>query len=338
MSKHNIAWRYDFKVAWTTGILIGVLTAAAAQAAPFQQGNLLLSTGNVLYEVNIAGQIVQSIPIPYFGEQARDIALDGQGRVHVYNGTFDPVLSTYAPHTGTWEHRDSIAGWSTVNNGSYGGIDVAGNFVFLTDMDTSGKSQQGVVRYDLVTNSFTRFATNIEPIDLTIGEDGLLYALYPGGSPEGRFIDVFDPHTLAFVRTVSLASIFGHTGHRSIAVNSDGGMFIADWDAEVQKINSSGTVESQTVLLGDWIGSPIAASLQDIALGPAGHVAVGSRFGEIFITDTSLSGQYHFDVGADNVFVEFVPVPEPDATLWVGFLVLARSRVKHRGRIGRRRC
>ena len=92
MSQCNIAKRYDYKVVWTTGILISVLTRGAAQAAPFQQGNLLLSTGNVLYEVNLAGQIIQRISIPYFGEQARDIAVDRQGRVHVYNGTFSPVL------------------------------------------------------------------------------------------------------------------------------------------------------------------------------------------------------------------------------------------------------
>jgi hypothetical protein len=298
--------------------------ASEAQSATLHDGNLLISSGNTLYEVKPAGLQLQSFAIPYPGgtrpitEAARDIIMGGDGRIHVYNGTFDPVLSSFDPASETWEHR-SISGWSTVNNGTYGGIGIMNDYVFLTDMRTFGSVEdelQGLIRYDLANQTFTRFATNIEPIDLTIGADGFLYALYPGGSPEGRFLDVFDPVSLAFVRTISFASIFGHTGHRSIAVAADSSIFVADWDGDLQKIDAGGNLLDSLALEGDWIGRPIHAELYDVDLSPDGAMlALGSRFGEAFVTDPDFVATSDFDLGDDGLFVAFVSVPEPSATL-----------------------
>src|SRR5262245_9301316 len=62
--------------------------------------------------------LVRTVAIPPgVDAPARDlVAADGQ--VSVYNGTFDPVLSTYNPTAGTWSNQ-TADGWSTVNNVSY---------------------------------------------------------------------------------------------------------------------------------------------------------------------------------------------------------------------------
>ena len=49
-----------------------------------------------------------------------------------------------------------------------------------------------------------RFADGTASIDLTVGLDGLLYLLSPGGSPGGRTVDVYAPNTYGFVRNIHL--------------------------------------------------------------------------------------------------------------------------------------
>lgn len=287
----------------TAAILTMTTCVSTGHATTWTRGNLLISSNEVLYEVSLDGVVQQSFSIPGTSESARDIVMDTRGRVHVYNGTFIPQLSTFDPASMTWKHQ-TVPGWSTVNDVSFGGIGSVGDYVFLTDMRTGADTDkdQGLIRYDLSNSTYVRFAEDIEPIDLTIGFNGMLYALYPGGSPGARFVDVYDPSSLAFIETISLASIFGHTGHRSIAVDVDGNMFIADWDGELQKIDADGNV-LDTIHLKE--------NLYDVDLSAHGEIAVGSRFGKVFVTDEFLSAPDDFDRGGNGVFVAFVTVPEP---------------------------
>lgn len=320
------------------GFILFILTAlvSTARGATWTAESLLISSSNVLYEVSPNGTQIQSFTIPSIGDaRARDIVMDSSGRVHVYNGTFDPFLSTFDPATENWQHR-TFPGWSTVNNGTYGGIGVFGDSVFLTDMRTFGDNgadeAQGIIRFDFSSQTFTRFATNIEPIDLTVGFDGRLYALHPGGSPGGRFVEVYDPNTLAHLDTISLADIFGHTAHRSIAVDADGSMLIADWDGDLQKIDSDGNLLNDTQLVGDWIGRPISASLYDVDVGPNGTIAIGSRFGEVFVSDNNFSAVSDFDLGGSGIFVAFVTVvPEPSALPLFSAFATALLGIRRRG-------
>src|SRR5262249_4859030 len=89
--------------------------------------NLLVSTDGaapqqLLQEYTSGGTLVRSLAIPPGGpaEDARDLVADSSGNILVYNGTFSPYLSTYST-SGSWSHQ-TFAGWSTVNNVSYGGI------------------------------------------------------------------------------------------------------------------------------------------------------------------------------------------------------------------------
>ena len=218
------------------------------------------------------------IATPEFGP-ARDAVKLSDGTILVYNGTFSPNLSVHANNA--WADL-TFDGWSCVNNGSYGGIASNDRFVWLTDMETfaaPGDEQQGIVQIDLEGQlADFRFAENIEPIDLTLGKDGLLYALYPADSPEGRFVDVYNPNNASYLKTISLADIFGHTGHRSIAVDENSNMYIADWDGDLQMIDKDGVVLN-TLDLG--------SNLYDVDIVD-GKVISGDRFGGIFIADLQL--------------------------------------------------
>ncbi len=235
---------------------------------------------------------VVNIPVANdISESARDAVKLSDGTILVYNGTFDPKLSVYANNA--WSDL-TFSGWSTVNNGTYGGIASDNRFVWVTDMSTGGDPDDalhGIVQIDLDGQMPDfRFAEDIEPIDLTLGKDGLLYALWPGGSPEGRFVNVYNPNDASFIKTISLADIFGHTGHRSIAVDENSNMYIADWDGDIQMIDRNGNV-LHTLDVG--------GSLYDVDIVD-GKVIAGDRFGDVYIADLQLQGYQEYAISDLN--------------------------------------
>lgn len=295
----------------TCAAILLTIAPALALAAPFLPGNLLVATENVVYETSPAGQIVQQFPTEYPGgypvtEYARDVAVGEDGVLHVFNGTFSPYMSTYDPLTGAWDHR-THPGFSIANNGSYGGIDALGSRVFVTD----GLTNPGVIMFDVASGQVQGFAQGVDAIDLTLGLDGLLYVLSPSGSPGGRIVDVFDPDTYAFVRSLNLADIFGWTEHRSIAVDHNGDIFIADWDGEIHRVSAAGQLIATITPECQWSGSPSYCSFNDIAISADGQLALGSRFGEIIVTDVDFASVTRFQVGDRGAFVEFVPAAGP---------------------------
>ena len=213
--------------------------------------------------------------------------VDSQGRVHVYNGTFDPYLSTYDPVSATWSHI-TFEGWSTVNNQSYGGIAVYDRYVFVSDMRTFGDpadEAKGIIHYNISDGSWLRFAENIEPIDLTLGFDGLLYALAPGGSPNGRTVDVYDPETLAFMNQIDITVPLGWTSQRSLAVNAAGALFVGSHDGRVSHLDTSNNlVETANPTC------TLSCNNYDLDLAPDGRLILSQRFGDVIFSDASLEG------------------------------------------------
>jgi hypothetical protein len=183
----------------------------------------------------------------------------------------------------TWTHHKTDLAW-TVNNGTYGGIAANEDYAFMTDMGPDYNNPEGVVRFDLDNGGFTEVDAGIGSIDLNLGLDGKLYVLYPGGSPGGRFIKVFDPDSLSFIDEISLAAIFGHTAHRAIAANKLGEIFIADWDGDIQKIDSEGNVLAAINICS--IGS--SCSQFDIDVDEDGTVITTNRASEVFVMDSNL--------------------------------------------------
>ncbi|WP_257450152.1 hypothetical protein [Archangium lipolyticum] len=281
--------------------LVGIGQAAAE---PLQEGNVLISTENSIYEYTREGTWVRTLPVPHptgtrpTTEYVRDLVVDGNGNLQVYNGTFDPYLSRYDVAVGGWDHS-TYAGWSTVSNVSYGGIARHGDSIFVTDMTTygTGDTPKGLVRFDLLTGAAQRFADTLDFIDVTVGLDGLVYGL----AHDEYHIYVYDPVTLAQVRTISLPF---NQGIRGIAVSKTGEIYGASWNDSIYWFSSTGGTPLGIVSSG-------VSDLTDIDLSEDGTLVVGSRFGTVILTDLSLSGMRSFNVGNSGAFVTFVPPTGP---------------------------
>src|SRR5262249_28663320 len=156
--------------------------------------------------------------------------------IHLFNGTFAPVLSTYSAATGTWTSRTAPM-WSTVNDASFGGLAAYGDYVYVTDMETFGETlpDSGIVRFDLATGTVDRFAAGTDYITMTLGLDGVLYAMR---APSGAVtpIDAFDPATMDFVRTVTAPVPDG----RGVAVAANGHIYVGDLAGSVYHLDRNG--------------------------------------------------------------------------------------------------
>jgi hypothetical protein len=310
-------------------ILLGcLLLGDPISLQPLTPGNIVISCDNTIKEYTRAGVLVQSTSVPYPGSdstpKARDLVVDRSGNVEVFNGTFDPYLSALNVAQGTWSHL-TFTGWSLVNNGSYGGLATSGRYVYAPDMSTSGDGQpQGIVRFDLSGGTTIRFAATIEPFDVNVGLDGLLYAMYPGASPSGTKVRVFDPTTLAEIRTMDISVGAGSHDFRGIAADSDGSLFVVGWDETAYHLNSAG----DTLL--DTLSLPVSDTF-DIDIGSDGTVLIGSRFGKMLLTDRDFSSSRVLTVGSGNAFGTLV-VPEPGTGILVAFPLLVASFYRRRRR------
>jgi hypothetical protein len=284
-------------------LALALVGAGAAVAAPFAPGNLLIqsqtpgSSAYAITEYTQAGVVVQSFtPEQPPGQtdvfHPRDLVIDAAGRLFLYNGTFDPFLSTFDPASGSWSHV-THAGWSTVNNVSYGGIAEVGGTVFVTDMATFGEPadlEQGVVAFHTQLGTSVRFTTAHEPIDLNLGRDGNLWVL------EGATAFAYDPASLAFLGSVVLHD--APSDPRALAVASGGDFYVASWDGVLAHLDATGALLASI---------EFPDSLTDVDLGPSGLVAVSSRFSGAWLTDTAFSFTRAIPLDRWNSFVTFVP-------------------------------
>lgn len=127
--------------------------------------NKIVAVNNELRRYDDAGvQVGASITIPWppgpvrpVGQNARDVVVMDNGNIAVYNGTSNAFLSVLNVGTNVWSHI-SLAGLSTSGSGT-GGISTTGDYVFLTDMETSVGDQFGLVRVDVKTGAVIRFGT-----------------------------------------------------------------------------------------------------------------------------------------------------------------------------------
>lgn len=303
-----------------TGLSAGTYTVAEVRQRGWRQtfpgtfvngsgtgGNILVSnvvsSNSVVREYTQTGtQVNSGITPPLSDDRVRDIIVDPNGLIHTYNGTFNPILSTYNLGTTSWINNN-LSGWSTINNVSYGGIASYQNFVYVTDMATAGAgSPQGIVRFNITNNTAQRFTSASGYIDLTMGLDGVLYALRDDSSASGRTVDAYDPLTMNLLWTTTLAN-----DARGIAVNKNGDIFAADWNGNIRRYDDNGTQLN--------FRASGTTNLNDIDVSFDGKLIVGSRFGQVIITDESLASQSSFSVGSNDVFVSFSTPQTPIAIL-----------------------
>jgi len=302
--------------------LFCLVVANCLRAAPFKPGNIVVSNSPFgdedIFEYTPAGALVQSINVAPAND-GRDLIVDRAGRVQLYNGTFTPALTQYDPLTNSFTAR-TFAGWSTVNNGTYGGVATNGRYVFATDMNTNGGEASGVVRFDLDGGTTTRFATGLEPIDLNIGLDGLLYTLSTGSAFDGggNRVDVYNPNTMAFIRTITLPE-----EHRGIAVAANGHIYTAQRDT-VSRVNH---YDPNGVRL-DFIDDPGIGGFADIDINDAGGLLIASHGGVVLFTDVNLDSIRWFQTRSSNGtnFATWVPEPGMMAPLLAMALLATRFR------------
>ena len=292
-------------------LALALAPIAIADAAPLTGGDILVTRQNAhqLVEFTTGGSAVQTFGIPSPGgatETLRDVVVGPNGAVQLYNGTFSPVVTTLTPTTGATADR-TASGFGTFNNGSYGGIGALGSYVYAT----SQTSQQGIVRFGLADNSSTFFGTASGYQDLTIGGNGLLYAL---PSTNSR-IDVFDPSTLTLTRSIALNSTLTNADLRGLAVNTDGKIYAAGWNGSLYALDTNGNILNSRATGFN--------NLNDIDIDSTGRLVAGSRFGNVVLTTTSLATQTSFtDSSGGNIFVAFTSplaitaVPEPGSILY----------------------
>jgi hypothetical protein len=277
-------------------ILVLLTMGLQASAAEFTVGNLLVTFEDNLYEFTPAGSQVQLLAIDGVTEEARELVLERRGLLGIYNGTFSPKLSLLEPASVMWADT-TLAGWSTVNNVSYGGLAAYRHYMFATDMTTADPGgPRGLVRFDINTGGAQRFA-DAEYIDTTLGLDGRLYALVD----DEETVHVFDPETLASEGTISLA-----IDVRGIAVNAAGDIFGASWDGNLYAYSGAGA-------LTDFHDTGID-NLTDIDINLDGELVAGSRFGEVILSTEALDSSTNFDLtaapgGGQQTFVTFVTDP-----------------------------
>src|SRR5262245_8622359 len=170
--------------------------------------------------------------------------------------------------------------------------------------DTSGQSNC-LLRSDLTTGTPTRFANGIDTIDVNVGLDGLVYAL------AGQTVRVYDPNTLALVRSVTLP--FGND-YRGVTANAAGEIFTANWGNTVTRFTPAGSLVSSVTLTGPGDGF-LFGNLTDIDVASDGTLAVGTRFGHVVQMTSALTNVTYFRTfngsSQNPCFVSFAAVSAP---------------------------
>jgi hypothetical protein len=279
----------------------------SADGTTFTPGDLLVTAGNSLSEYTRAGTLVESITIPTPpGESAANETfggnlIDSNGNVDVasFNSISTDYLSVYNPNTGAWtQHSIGVSGLS---NGFEAGLSQINStiYMFVEQVDASN----GYTASPVPSSAWPNGTIST----MNAGADGLLY-IVNGGSPQWE-VAVDNPQTLTEIRQLSL---FNSSGQRitaeGLAIAPNGTIFAADLSGTIYEYNSAGTLIDQ---LNTGVDSP-----DRIVLDPDGTLVMGSRFGEVFLTNVSFSTESEFSVGSGMVFAGFVqPVPEPPTWL-----------------------
>ena len=262
----------------------------------------------VVHDYTVSGVRVQTFDVPLASDvtqRARDLVFGPGDAFYLYNGTFSPTLERFDFGSSTWT-SSTFAGWSTVNNGTYGGLASSGQYVFASDMETASPGvPQGIVRFDTSGGATVRFAQTIEPGYISIGADGI-YAIDRSSSPQSA-VHKFDPNTFASLGTIPI----NFDDNRAVAALADHSIFVATHNGVITHYSADGTLLKSLTVGG--------VQFSDIDISSTGQIVLGTvNQGDIVLTDIGLnsSTRFHVDDTATNstTFVAWV-VPEPSTGL-----------------------
>ena len=278
---------------------------------PTPAHNILVSVGNMnggsrknsVREFTQDGLLLRSARFNYNGgpypltESLRDIVVDHNGVINAFNGTFSPLLTRFSWNCSSFTHT-SFPGWSTVNAGTLGGIAAYQNFIFVTDMGTSGNEASGIVRFDTFSNTAARFVSGTQFYSLNMGLDGKLYAKpYFGG------IDVYDPITMQLLRHLNAPPDVEGLG--KIAVDQNGTIYTTSSYGTIHRLDNNMLLQASHAT-----GFP---DLTDIDVDETGRIVAVSEEGWVIVGDASLNDFSWFraidDLFVSMFFVTFSPLP-----------------------------
>jgi hypothetical protein len=269
-----------------------------------------------VYEFTPSGTLVQTLSIPQGPSDGtgRGIAVDANGNIDVFNGTFSPYLTAFNPVTKTVVSNTTLSGWSTVNATYSGGTAAYGNYIFVTDQATAGGgSPNGLIRFNINTLSAQRFA-NTNPgytydyVQVTVGKTGLVYGVVPNPTNSTTAISVFDPNTLAFLGTINPPEIM-----TSVAVAANGDIYGVDkFDSHIYEFDPNGNL-LKTV-------NTSFGGFDMVSLSNTGQLLFEAD-GNAILTDETLSNLTTLDLGVfseiGSTFTTWVEppvaVPEPSS-------------------------
>lgn len=281
-------------------------------------GNLLATTevpGRIDYNLmeytqqgsRVSSQKIPQAPTAQEYQDARGLTVDPSGNVHIFDGYQSPYLDTFSPgQQPSWSYQ-TAQGWATNSNITSGEVAAYKNannksFIFASNMQSYNNQFNGIVRFDLSGGSPELFAPGTSFTQISLGLDGLLYGLEDPIS-DHDVVHVFNPDTLAPVRTFTLKTVYSSDYLRSIAVDGAGNIFAAYWSGTVAKYDSTGNYTGTNAhMLSPYGGGE---NLMNIALDTDGQIAVGGRSGEIYLTNESLTNVQTIQTGQWNAFVTF---------------------------------
>ncbi len=289
--------------------LVAVLTLAGV-AAPcgrvqaFTWGDLVLTSGTDIREFRTDGLPVATISVPY-PPGARGgtnpllgVAFDADARLGVYNGATEPYLSVYDAGAAGWTHA-TLAGWSTLSAGGFGGLAAFGHDFVAGDMATPSGAENGLLSFDGDAGyTARRDVAGFDFSDLAAGPDGRLHALVAGTN----LVFIFDPVTMASTGSVQLEGSL-----QSIALAPDGTYYGASGDGFIRRFTAQGASF-------DTLDTAIPG-LIDVAVSSSGEVAMSTALGEVVLCDAELSSAKTFLVGGGPAYIAWVPFhPSTPAT------------------------
>ncbi|UTF59006.1 cellulose binding domain-containing protein [Gilvimarinus sp. DA14] len=278
-----------------------VAASVTAPVKALELDSIIVSAQNTINRYAYSGELLETVEIPAItsGATARDIIAISETKIAVFNGVFTPTLSVF--DGSVWQNAE-YEGWSIANNISFGGIAATEDYIFVGDMSTgSGGAAQGIVRFTADLAAAERFLPAYEFIDLTIGEDGLLYGLT---NTYGDLL-IIDPEDMSVVSSLDL----GHTsGSRAVVADADGNIYMAAWNGVISKFNSTGqlleAVDTGSALgdLDIQQGKLLASSVYDSTA-----LLYSTEFD--FITSFTAPGRYPFATFSyQEALAEPVPV------------------------------
>ena len=181
-----------------------------------------------------------------------------------------PVLRIYTPETHTWRYN-KINVWQSI----FSGMETLGNYIYMTNV-SNYPGASGLIQFNVDDGSYTRFGTGHYYPDIFIGPDNNLYAV---SFFLDYKIDVYNPETMALLRTIPLP-LDQLKQPRKIILDDIGNIYILTDLSKILKFNSMG------ILLNELSDLP-PSTIGSIQLNNGKLVVTNAH--DTFIVETDLS-------------------------------------------------